>query len=83
MGRLKPFFMGEIHLSMAQTELRQLLRPARLYSGSGSSSGGSSSGGSSSGTSTDSNGGVLGLDGTYYIKSALSGKYLDVYKAKG
>lgn len=48
-----------------------------VYSGSGSSSGGSSSG-----TSTDSNGGVLGLDGTYYIKSALSGKYLDVYKAK-
>ena len=48
-----------------------------VYSGSGSTSGGSSSG-----TSTDSNGGVLGLDGTYYIKSALSGKYLDVYKAK-
>lgn len=42
----------------------------------------SSSGGSSSGNNTDSNGGVLGLDGIYSIKSVHSGKYLDVYKGR-
>lgn len=41
-----------------------------------------SSGGSSSGNNTDSNGGVLGLDGIYSIKSVHSGKYLDVYKGR-
>ncbi len=33
---------------------------------------------SNNGIYTDSNGGVIGLDGTYYIRNANSGKYLDV-----
>lgn len=33
----------------------------------------------SSSSNTNNNGGVLGLDGTYYIKNKNSGKYLDVY----
>lgn len=40
--------------------------------------GSSSSSSSSSSSGTDKNGGVLGLDGTYYIKNKNSGKYLDV-----
>lgn len=39
---------------------------------------GTSSGSSSGNVYTDSNGAVIGLDGTYYIKSVHSGKYLDV-----
>lgn len=47
-----------------------------VYTGS---QGSSSSGGSSSGVTTNAYGGVLGLDGTYFIKNVHSGKYLDVY----
>lgn len=54
-----------------------------VYSGSttsGSSS--SSSNSSSSGVYTDQYGGVIGLDGVYYIKNVNSGLYLDVYYGK-
>ncbi|MGN0595738.1 MAG: cellulase family glycosylhydrolase [Ruminiclostridium sp.] len=39
---------------------------------------GTGSGNSSNDSYTDSNGASIGLDGTYYIKSVFSGKYLDV-----
>ena len=43
---------------------------------------GTSSGSSSGNVYTDSNGAVIGLDGTYYIKSVHSGKYLDVAEGR-
>ncbi len=48
----------------------------------GGSSSGSSSNNSSTGIYTDANGGVIGLDGTYYFKSVHSGKYLDISGGK-
>ena len=47
-------------------------------SSSSSSTNNNNNNNNNNGIYTDSNGGVIGLDGTYYIKSAHSGKYLDV-----
>ena len=48
----------------------------------GSTGGNTDNNTNNDGVYTDKNGGVIGLDGTYYIKSVHSGKYLDVTGGK-
>ena len=58
--------------------IKNTSKTCTVYTSSSSSSSSSSNSSGSSNSGTNSDGGVLGLDGIYYIKNVNSGKYLDL-----